>query len=122
MASAVVSGAFRVSNNNNVFNRAFSGLTSVSAWVVQDLIIANGASDVILSYAQVSVPNVVFMTATSIVRVNFAGHASYVSAASAGWQFKDLFVWMGSGISGPIALHFANSSGDSATVTVGVGM
>lgn len=122
MASAILSGAFRISNSGNIFNKAFDATVTVSTWHIQQLVLANGVSDTIVSLAYVSIPGVIFVTATSLCRINYSGHASNLSAASAGWQFKDMWANMGSGMSGPTGLHFANSSGDSATVTLAVGM
>lgn len=122
MASALLSGAFRISNAGNVFNRALSTTTTVSTWLIQDVVLTNGISDFVISLAAISAPNtIVVIGGASICRINFSGHASYVSSGSAGWQFKDFFAMIGSGISGPTGLHFANSSGDSATVTVMIG-
>ena len=122
MASALLSGAFRISNQGNIFNKAFDITTTISTWHVQQVVLANGTSEFVLSFTHLSAPNTVFVTANSLCRINYAGHASYVSAASAGWQFKDLWAHVGSGMSGPIGIHLANSSGDSAIITVAVGM
>jgi hypothetical protein len=122
MASAILSGAFRVSNSGNIFNRAFDTTVTVSTWQIQQLVIANGVSDTIVSLAYISIPNMIFVTATSLCRINYSGHASNLSAASAGWNFKDMWAHMGSGMSGPTGLHFANSSGDSATITLAIAM
>ncbi len=123
VASALLSGAFRISNVGNVFNRTISGTVAVSTWLAQDILLAHGVSELVLSLTTLSAPGVVMLiNATSICRVNYSGHASYVSAASAGWQFKDFWGQMGSGISGPTGIHLANSSGDSALVTLIVGM
>ena len=121
MASATISGAFRISNQGNIFNKAFDATVTVSQWHVQQLVLANGVSEVVISNTQLSLANTIFVTATSICRINYSGHASYVSAASAGWQFKDIWAHMGSGISGPTGLHFANSSGDSAIISMAIG-
>jgi len=122
MASALLSGAFRISNTGNVFNRVVSTTTTVSTWFIQDIILANGVSDVVISIAQLSLANtIVVFGGASICRINYSGHASYVSSGSAGWQFKDFWAHIGSGISGPTGIHMANSSGDSALITVIIG-
>ena len=121
MASAILSGAFRISNQGNIFNKAFDATTTVSVWQIQQLVLANGVSDIIVSNALISAPNVIFATATSLCRINYSGHISYVSGASAGWQFKDAWIHMGSGIASVVGFHFANSSGDSAVVTLAIG-
>lgn len=122
MSSAVVSGTIRVSNNNNVFTNAFSAIVTVSQWQTQQIILANGISDFIVSIATQSNPGFLMLMATSLVRVNFGEHASADSAASLGYTFKDMFAQIGSGQSGPLNIHLANSSGDSATVTLITGM
>ena len=48
-ASAILSGAFRISNVNVVFNRAFSGIVTVSTWLTQEILLANGVSDTVFS-------------------------------------------------------------------------
>jgi len=122
MASALLSGAFRISNGGgNVFNRVLSTTTTVSTWFIQDMILANGVSDLVVSIASLSNAKVVVVIGgESALRINYTGHASYASAASAGWEFKDLWAHIGqtSGIQG---LHFANSSGNSVTTTVIMG-
>ena len=118
MASALLSGALRISNTGNVFNRALSTTTTVSTYFVQDIVLANGVSDVVVSVAQISAAKVVVVIGgASACRINYSGHASYVSAGSAGWEFKDLWAHIGQA-SGVLGVHFANSSGDSATVTL----
>ena len=121
-ASAILSGAFRISNVNVVFNRAFSGIVTVSTWLTQEILLANGVSDTVFSFAQLQIPGVIMLIgATSICRVNFTGTVgggSSVSAASAGMQFKDFWGVMGSGIAGVSGIHLANSSGDSALLTL----
>jgi hypothetical protein len=118
MAQNIVSGTVRVTNTSTVITRTFSAAVTVSNWNVQDYTITNGLSDFIVSLPNVSNPGFLLMMATSTVRVNFGGHASADSAASLGFEFKDLYARVGSGISGDINLHFSNSSGDSAVVTV----
>lgn len=122
MSSAVVSGTIRVSNNNNVFVNAFSAFVTVSQWTTKQIILTNGISDYVVSMPTASNPQFLMMMATSLVRVNYGNLNSAASTASAGMSFKDLFAQVGSGQSGPFNLHFANSSGDSATVTIVTGM
>ena len=121
MASAILSGAFRISNQGNIFNKAFDATVTISVWQVQQLVLANGVSEIVISNALISAPNIIFATATSLCRINYSGHVSYVSAASAGWQFKDMWAHMGSGILSITGVHFANSSGDSAIITMAIG-
>ena len=121
MASAILSGAFRISNQGNIFNKAFDATVTVSTWQIQQLVLANGVSEIVVSNALVSAPSVIFATATSLCRINYSGHVSYVSAASAGWLFKDAWIHLGSGITSITGIHFSNSSGDSATITLAIG-
>ena len=125
MASAVISGEIRVSNQGNVFSKSFAALVTVSQWYTNQIILNNGVSNHVLSLTTLSNPIFLALTATSIVRVNIGGKdwgsaTSSLSAGSAGLQFKDLFALVGSGIavSGPFNLQFANSSGDSAVITI----
>jgi len=124
MASAHISGTIFIQDTSgtNVQARVVAVSVVVSQYVTQRIILANGVSNFIVSIASVSIPNVVWMTANSLCRVNFGNHASADSAASLGYQFKDIFAWAGSGQSGPINIHYANSSGDSAIVTLVLGM
>ena len=122
MAQNIVSGTVRITNASTVINRTFSANITVSNWNINDYTIANGLSDFIISVAHVSTANFLMMMATSTVRVNFGGHLSADSAASLGWEFKDLFARVGNAISGDINIHLSNSSGDNAVVTVIQGM
>lgn len=110
-----------------VQNQAASVTITVSAYQVTRLTIANGVSDFVYSVAQLSSPSVIILaSATSVCRVNWSNPsvsgACAFSAGSNGVPFKDLFVIAGSGAAMPSSLHFANSSGDSATFTLIVGM
>lgn len=123
MASAIITGEVRVSNQGNVFTKAFSAMTTVSVWQVQQVNLAAGVSDWIVSLANQSAAQALVLMATSVCRVNFSGKdwgsaVSSLSAGSAGLQFRDLFAIMGSGMSGIVGLHFANSTADSYVVTV----
>lgn len=118
MANNIVSGTVRITNTSTVMTRTFSANVTVSNWHAQDYTLTNGLSDFIISIAHQSSPGFLMLMATSTVRVNFGNHASADSAASLGFEFKDLFARVGSGISGDLNLHFANSSGDSAVITV----
>ena len=122
MASALLSGAFRISNTGNVFNRVLSTTTTISTWLIQDMVLANGVSDIVISNTLLSSPNTnIVFGGASLCRINYSGHASYVSSGSAGWQFKDFWAHIGSGMSVITGVHFANSSGDSCTVTLILG-
>ena len=129
MASAAISGAIYIQDTSgtNIESRTFAPTTAVSTYITHKIILANGVSEFVFSVTNISIPNVIYVTANSLVRINpgltiASGlTTSGVSLASVGMQFKDLFVWMGSGMSGGQALHFANSSGDSAAITVIMG-
>jgi len=118
MAQTVVSGAVRVTDVSTIITRTFSAAITVSNWNVQEYTLANGISDFVVSRTHVSNPGFLMLMATSKVRVNFGGLVSAASLASTGYEFKDLFARIGSGISGDLNLHFSNSSGDSAVITV----
>jgi len=122
MAQTVVSGAIRVTNVSQIITRTFSAAVTVSNWDVQEYTLDNGISDFIVSRAHLSNAGFLMLMATSIVRVNFGELPSAASFGSDGYQFKDLFARIGSGISGDLNLHFSNSSGDSAVITVIQGM
>ena len=119
MASAIMTGEIRVSNQGNVFTKTFSAMVTVSQWYTNQVVLANGISDFVVSTIFVSNPMFIALTANSVCRVAFGG-TSQISSASAGMQFRDMFALIGSGIavSGPFNIHFSNSSGDSATITM----
>lgn len=121
-ASAMISGGVRISAGlSTFFVNAFSGSFGVSAFFAEQFIIAAGVSEFIVSVNSVSNPGFMVLKATETVRVNFGNLPSSTSHASAGYQFADLFAIVGCGISGALALHFANSGSNSATVTVTLG-
>jgi hypothetical protein len=120
-AQVLLSGTLRVSSTSNLDQKTFSAQITCSTWQMQEILLLPNVSEFVVSIATLSAPLAVILTSTNIVRVNFSNHASYVSAASAGWQFKDYFMWGGSGVSGPLGLHFSNSGSDSATITCFIG-
>ena len=123
MASVVASGMIRISGPVSTFTAIpFSGLFTASVYQIHTLQLTNGISDFILSLGTFSNPGAVIAIADQIVRINYGNEPSAVSHGSAGRQFKDLWAQMGSGISGPLALHFANSSGQTASIVVIQGM
>lgn len=134
MAKIEVSGAYRITGSGltsglNLGTRTFSAAFVASTFVVQDIVLLNGASDVVLSLAQLSAGGfLLLLGGTSTVRINPGLHiasaatVSGVSTASVGITFNGIYAQIASGGSGPFALHFANSSGDSATITVVWGM
>ena len=130
MASAAISGAIYIQDTSgtNIENRTFAPTIAVSQYVTHKIILINGVSEFVVSLASISIPGVIYVTANSLIRINPGIHIASVagtcgvSTASTGMQFKDLFVWAGSGMSGGGSLHFANSSGDSAVVTLIMGM
>lgn len=118
---ALFSGTLRVSSTSNLVTKVFSSTITCSTWLMQEIVLLPNVSDQVLSIATLSNAMAVLMTSTNTVRVNFANMPSSVSAGSAGYQFKDLYAVVGSGISGAGALHFANSGSDSATVVIFLG-
>jgi hypothetical protein len=121
MASAVVSGSVRITNVSNVINPTFSALVTVSQWATHAIVLPDATDDFVFSSVHFSNPGFLLMYSTGIVRMQQGGLPSAASYASNGMEFKDLFAQIGSGISGPINMHFANSSGNSATVTIVIG-
>lgn len=120
---ALFSGTVRFSSTttSGVWSRAYSATITCSTWQAQEIVLLPTASDFVVSIATLSNVQALLLMATNTCRVNFAGLPSSVSAGSAGFQFKDLFAVVGSGISGTTALRFANSAADSCTVTVIMG-
>ena len=121
VAQALFSGGIRISSTSNVFTKTFSATVAVSTWTIQEIVLLPNVSDFVVSIATLSNAYAFLATATGNVRVNFSTLPSSVSAASAGYVFKDLFAIVGSSISGVNALHFANSGSDSATCTIFLG-
>ena len=117
----LLSGGWRVSSTSGLWTQSFSNMVSCSAVMVQDLVILPGVSETVVSLANFSNCQAFAVQANQIIRINFAAHASYVSAASAGFQCTQ-WAWIGSGISGMPGLHIANSSSDSATVRIIMGI
>jgi hypothetical protein len=105
----------------NIETRSMPISVTVSQYQVHRIILANGVSEFVVSQVNLSNPGVILITATSLCRVNWSSVSS-TGLASAGQNFKDLFAIAGSGISAFTGLHFANSSGDSAVVTLIIGM
>jgi len=129
--NVVVSGTVRVvSGTDTTFTKGFSATYTASHYVIRDLVLLNGASEVVLSLAEISNPGFTLVIGgVSGVRINpglniasLISGPSAVAFASVGIAFKDLYTQIGSGQSGPISMHFSNSSGDSATVTIVQGM
>ncbi len=117
----LLSGGWRVSSTSGLWQQAFSNMVSCSTVMMQDIVILPNVSEFVISLATLSNCQVFAFQANQIVRINFSGHASYVSGASAGFQCTQ-WVWLGSGISGLQGLHIANSSSDSATCRLIMGM
>jgi hypothetical protein len=117
----LLSGGWRVSSTSGIWTQAFSNMVSCSAILITDLVIAAGVSETVVSLPQFSNAQVFGLQANQIVRFNWSGHASYFSAASAGFQCTQVAL-AGSAISGVQGLHIANSSSDSATVRILLGI
>ena len=110
-----------------VQTNAASSVITVSVYDIRRLMIPNGESNFAYSIVGLSTPNVIIlMSATSYMRVNWPHNsvsaACGFSAGSNGVQWRDLFTLVASGGLLPSALYFSNSSGDSATFTLVVGM
>ena len=117
----LLSGGWRVSSTSGLWTQGFSNMVSCSAILVTDLIILPGVSETVVSLPQFSNCQVFGLQANQIIRFNWSGHASYVSAASAGFQCTQVAL-AGSAISGVQGLHLANSSSDSATCRIILGI
>lgn len=123
--SITLSGGWRVSSVNpltDLITRAFSATITCSVWEQKEVLVLPNVSDFVVCNTACSSPSLMIATATNIVRLNFAGYTSMVSAASAGLQFKDFVGYFGSGIGLPSNVHLANSGSDSALVTILFGM
>lgn len=128
LLNVLLSGAWRVSVAGGLENttRSFSALTpltlalgSLSVYVQQDVILGTTVSELRISYAQLSQPQLIMMQATNEVRVNFTGNGSAFSQASASvMKFKDLFVMMDTSGVLPSGISLGNSGTDSATVCI----
>ena len=120
--SVSLSGAWRVSSTNPVLDlitRNISGVITGSTFAQQEIVVLPNVSDLVVSFPLLSSPLGILMTATNVVRVNFAGQASSPSAASASViQFKDFAGFMVQSATLPSGIHFSNSGTDSSTVTV----
>lgn len=117
-----LSGAWLVSSTNPTLDRVvrnISGTMTASTYLQQEIVVLPNVSDLVVSFPLLSSPIGIMMTATNVVRVNFAGQPSSVSAASASViQFRDFAGFMAASAVLPSAIHFSNSGSDSATVTV----
>ena len=124
MPSITVSGIVRVSWGSSIYTQyPFSSLYTASVVVVHSLQLSTVESNTIVSLANVSNPGFVVLVSDGLVRVNYGNEPSAVSAGSAGRQFHGLFAQVGSGMSGPPALHFANSLTSAvASVAIIMGM
>ena len=116
-AQALLSGSWRISSTSGLFTQAFSALTTVSATLETDFVLAVGVSDFVVSLPTFSNMNVVGIQANNQVRINFGGigGGSYVSNASAGFLVTQ-FAWVTGGTSGPLSVRIANSGSDSSTI------
>ena len=120
-----LSGSWRVSSLNpllDLITKSFSATLTCSVFEQKEVLVLPNISDFVVCNTAVSSPSLIMATATNIVRINFAGFTSMVSAASAGLQFKDFFAYVGSGAALPSNIHVANSGSDSALITVLFGM
>jgi len=120
--NVALSGGWRVSSTSDVITKTFAPTITCSVFFQQEIVVLPNVSDFIVSFSLFSAPSLIMATATNVVRINFAGMTSSVSAASAGViQFKDAMFIMASGGNLPSAVHLANSGADSAVVTLLIG-
>lgn len=121
----LLSGGWRVSSVNPILDlitRSISAQFTCSTYNQFEIVLLPNVSDYVLSNALFSAPTVALMTATNLLRLNFAGLASNASNASAGViTFKDFWGAMGASAALPSAFRFSNSGSDSATLTVLLG-
>ena len=118
MGDATLTGTARVSGVSGVVTQAYTlNVSAVSAYFADQFILSAGLSDFIVSVPTVSNPDFLIVTATGVVRINYSGEASGVSAGSAGRQMTGL-VHIGQSISGPLGLHFSNSNASAVTITI----
>ena len=125
-ASLLFSGGWRVSQSyvsgNDVLTKLFSSTNTISTWTVQQIVTLPGVSEYLISMGLYSLPQAIIMTATDTVRINFAGQASSVSAASASViQFREFFGMIAGSTALPSAFHLGNSGTNSSTVVYLIG-
>ena len=125
LINVMVSGTWRVSAANGMIGgnalTVTSPLTallgSLSVFVEATVVLPTTTSELRISYANLSSPQLIMMTADNEVRLNFAGFSIQPSAASASvLKLKEMFVMMD--ISGllPSGFSLGNSGTNSATV------
>ena len=127
LINVLLSGSWRVSGTlGQSAARAFSALTpltlglgALSVFNQQDVVLGTGVSELRISYANLSSPQLIFLAGNGEFRINFAGQASSFSAASAGvTKFKEVFLMMDTSGALPSGFSLGNSGSDSATCTV----
>ena len=127
LLNVMLSGSWRVSaasgmtaaNDFTVTTPLTALLGSLSVFVEQTVVLATTVSELRLSYANLSNPQLIMMTADNEVRVNFAGFSAQPSAASASiLKFKECFIMMDTSGVLPSGIALANSGTNSATVAV----
>src|SRR6266568_1463169 len=102
LLNVLLSGGWRLSSTSDLVTKTFSAQTpltaalgSLSVFVTQEVVLGTTVSEFRISYAQLSNPQLLMLTATNEVRLNFAGQASSFSAASASvMKFRDCFIMM----------------------------
>ena len=125
LINVMVSGTWRVSAVNGmtggnaltVTTPLTAALGSLSVFVEATVVLATTVSELRVSYANLSNPQLIMMTADNEVRLNFAGFSVQPSAASASvLKFKEFFAMMD--VSGllPSGFSLGNSGTNSATV------
>ena len=121
MGTILVSGSVRITDDTGVvYTKLFSNTISISSFDVQTVVIADAAEDYEVSHPGFSSPTctIILTDVGSVGRVNFTG-GPLNSESSEGYEFANFIMNMGSGISGlGDGMLLANSSGDSATLTI----
>lgn len=131
LLNVTLSGGWRLSSVGqsggvDLVTKSFSALTpltsalgGLSTFIAQEVTLGTTVSEFLLSYAQLSAPQVIFLQSTNVVRVNFGGNGSAFSQASASQiTFREAFLLMSVSGALPSGIHLGNSGTDSAVVTV----
>lgn len=122
-ASLLLSGGWRVSQSYvsgaDVLTKVFSSTNTISQWWAETLVTLPGVSSYSLSFA--SAPQAIIMTATGVLRVQFAGTSALSAASASPMQFREFFGMVAGSTALPSAIFLANSGTDSAVCTILLG-
>lgn len=121
MGTLTVSGTVKIADDSGqVYTKNFTNTITISQYQARTIILDDADEDVEVSAPTFSAPTATLMLtdAGSIVRANFTG-GPLNSESSEGFEFAGFLMNIGSGISGlGDGVLMANSSGDSATITI----